>query len=178
MYELKQIDAKTLEGTVARWNAQLAELADKIPSSRYTRILDWARRFVDGDGDPNTYVYALCPCGASCEAHALLEISHALPNTDAAWLKVLQIHIEPRLDVSKEETIGHAAMRELARVASFALTEALGLTFDAHPSSSLKVYGATPLTLDFLEGIAAMLPDENGMNVAKKGNWLVIEKPI
>ncbi|WP_145930822.1 hypothetical protein [Acidihalobacter prosperus] len=172
---IKTIDQAIYDATHSVWTTQLQENEAEVPSSAYRRILEWAKRHVNGQQDKNTYCYVLSQEDKPYVACALLEISHARPQSDGPWLKVLQIHVQPKWEVSTldEETM---PLEELARLAASALVEAFGLTFEELPSCQLKVWCSTPLTKEFMQGIVLSLPATMGIKVATHGNWLVLEK--
>lgn len=171
MYQLLKIDEKILADTITEWRKQIADSSGDLLATRYERILDWAQKHVDGNRDENTYVYALVHNNSPNVACALLDLSHAQPRSNAPWLKVLDITVEPRLDVNDTPDIA-----TLSAIAAAAIVETLELTFKEHPSTQLKVYGDSPLTKDFLEGIAGAMAPKLNISVSGHRKWLVIDK--
>lgn len=171
MYKLLKINQDLLTNTATEWRKQIADSSGELLANRFERILDWAKKHVDGNGDNNTYVYALVRTATPDSACALLDLSHAQPHSEAPWLKVLDITVEPRLDVNESPDIA-----ELSSIAAAAIVETLGLTFEKHPSTQLKVYGDSPLTKDFLEGIAGAMAPTLNISVSGHNKWLVIDK--
>jgi len=171
MFSFKEVNEKIYNDTKDEWESQISSFAGDILVTHYHRYLKWAKSYIDGDREANTYLYALTHKNKE-SAVAFVELSHARPNSNAPWLKVLDIHVEPRLDTSE-----NIDLHLLAKVASQAITETLGLTFKEYPSSQLKVYGTTPLNLDFLEGVASSCSLEDyRLDIKSQGNWLVINK--
>jgi hypothetical protein len=172
MYYLKLLTPEIFETTKASWIRQIQEAGEKIFANHYYRILDWGNKFVNGDCDENTYAYALIDEDKPGVARAILDITHARKNSYSPWLKVLAINVEPSLDVSCEPDL-----RMLSRIASKSITEALGLTFEDHLSSQLKVYCTEPFSLDFVEGVCASIDGfVDGVIFSTHSNWLVIDK--
>lgn len=171
-FRLMLTDATILTATVLAWRRQLASLVGKVPNTRTTQALKWASDLVGGDGEFGGYSYALVPEGDHA-AVALVELTHAFPGHPNARLKVLRIHVEPRLDVAA--IAGDPPLIELAQIAATILTEVLGLTFDELPAAQMRVWGSSPLTRDFLAATAAHLLDSANMKVHLEGAWLVIE---
>lgn len=177
MYTLKQFDADLASSTRKDWCAQAKLHPGEVMVSSYERLLDWVDDItIAGDnGNGDTYAYGLVNDKKTNSACAILELSHARPNSDAPWLKVLSIHIEPRLEVNANEG---GVNKDLALVVSHAISESLDLTFNHYPSTQLKIYARTPLTIEFLGSVAYFIELNSGMNieVTAHGNWLVINK--
>ena len=174
MFQLKQFDTDLALETRKSWCAQAQKYPGDVMVSSYERLLDWVDNVVSGE-DNATFAYGLVREGQDGQACAILEFSHARPNSSEPWLKVLSIHIEPDLEVAANSG---EIQKDLANVVSNAVTESLGLTFQQYPSTQLKVYARTPLTIAFLEGVAYFIELNSQMNieVTAHGNWLVINK--
>lgn len=168
-FDFRKIDNKILTATAQIWEQQIDASDSDILPIHYFKTLEWARRHANGEVDPDCYVYALTDKGKD-NARAILDISHARPKSNEPWLKVLSITVEPRLDAAN-----NPPSSELGDIASHSLVESLGLTFQ-YPSKQLKVYGNSPLTRDFLEGIAVSMKQIPGLTVTVHGPWLVIDK--
>nr|VFJ42317.1 MAG: hypothetical protein BECKFW1821A_GA0114235_100177 [Candidatus Kentron sp. FW] len=169
MLKFLEMDKSLLTSTRRDWEEQLNRDPGEFLPGRYLSILDWTTKCVDGVGDHNTYAYAIVDDSKPDSARAILELSHARPNSDSPWLKVLSIHLEPNLDVSENDV----DISIMAEISILALRECLGLAFSTHPSDTLKVYAGTPLSLKFLRGLSEPLKDV-GINVSTHRNWLVL----
>lgn len=174
MYSFTPFTDELIQQTRDYWCQQAKEHPAEVMVSVYERLFDWVAKLISND-DSNTHAYVLAREASPNEPCAIVELSHARPDSTAPWLKVLSIHIEPRLEVaaSKGENL-----QELAHVVAYAVVESLGLTFQEYPSTQLKVYASTPLTISFLEGVAGFidLDDVDSLRVSAQGNWLVIDK--
>jgi hypothetical protein len=112
-------------------------------------------------------------------AKALLKLTYAHNLTDP-YVKLLEIHLEPNLDLENREHIESSLRREARSVVSHALINSLELTFEDLPSSRLKVYGRTEQMRTFfdftLDSLAenGLLPD--GLDIERQGYWLVFNK--
>lgn len=171
MFTLKAVTKESLEATRFRWQAQMSRRKGEILESRYLMILDWFDRIVEKNSG-NTMAYALERDSSPGYACAMLELSHARPESDQPWLKVLSIHVEPCLDVAGDD----APITELAKIAAHAIVESLGLTFEQYPAKKLKVYAEAPLNRTFLEGIVGNITITEPFTITTHGNWLVIDK--
>ncbi len=174
MFQLKRFDADIASATRKEWCHQAEKYPGEVMVSSYERLLDWVDCVVAGQ-ENTTFAYALVREKQPDQACAILELSHARPASTEPWLKVLSIHIEPTLEVAAN--LGEI-QKDLAKVVSNAVTESLGLTFNHYPSTKLKVYARTPLTIAFLEGVAYFIELNTDMNieVTVHGNWLIIDK--
>lgn len=175
MYTFCRMDTEVLQSTRIEWVRQLTAAKGQIMPAHFEGILDWVEKLISlGDDHQNQFAYCILKKEGNY-ASAVLEISHARPESNSPWLKLLSIHVEPRLDIAacNKETL---PLADLAHIGSMALTESLQLTFDEHPSGQLKVYCGQALDLRFLEGVAAMMPRNLGFGFSTHGNWLVIDK--
>nr|VFK13122.1 MAG: hypothetical protein BECKLFY1418C_GA0070996_100269 [Candidatus Kentron sp. LFY] len=169
MLEFLEMNNSLLTSTRRDWMAQIERNPAEFLVGRYLSILDWTSKCIQSNGDENTYAYAIIDSDRPNSARALLELSHARPNSDSPWLKVLSIHLEPNLDVSENDV----DISIMAEISVLALKECLKLAFSTHPSDTLKVYAGTPLSLKFLRGLCEPLKDL-GVNISTHRNWLVL----
>jgi len=158
-----QIAAETRD----EWLKQIERDPSEFVHGRYIRILDWANNLAE-NSEENLYAYAITSGTNKNHAHAILELSHARPQSDAPWLKVLSIHVEPDLDVSRMP----ADIQMLADISVLAIKECLRLAFTAHKSETLKVYAEEPISLPFLQWITAPLSKE--LTISTHNRWLVL----
>jgi hypothetical protein len=173
-----------LEKTREEWARQIESInqeEDIVLPTNYERIVDWAEKTVKSEDE----IFAR-PHGVTSDlnggpeyAKALLKITYA-HNRKPAYVKLLEIHLEPELDLDGREQIEFSDRKEARRVVSNALLNSLELIFTDLPSSKLKVYGRTEqmksffdLTIDTLEEEGS-LPD--GLDIEREGSWLVFDK--
>lgn len=173
MYNFQRVGVDALAATRTVWEHQIAQLAGEVAPSMYEGVLAFADQCVNGTPDRGMHAYGLFRDGEQ-HACAVLQISYVqVPGQQ--WLKVLEITVEPRLDVSDGDGAS-PPIRELAKLAASALVESLGLTYETHPCDTLKVYGRTPFTVDFLQGVYANLSghQDEELGMGREGNWFVI----
>ncbi|MBF0584885.1 MAG: hypothetical protein HQL80_11725 [Magnetococcales bacterium] len=173
IFEFKQIDDNDARATVAAWREQVEKFGDIVNPSYYRMIFDWVLKTASNGGDPGSYAYGLFkPGGQPSEAQALLAITHAGEKSDAPWLKLLSLYVSPEYDAESETRVV-----ELGQITVQAIIESFELTFDKHPSDSLKICSAgSTLDRGFLRGLSAQLNDR-GIRARMSGNWLICERP-
>jgi hypothetical protein len=179
-YSLQRIDSQLVRSTHTAWSDQLTRLSspeDYVLVSHYERILLWIQNFTDGlNVSKGENWYGLVDVQQGYPV-ALLELIHARPESDAPWLKLLNLYVEPRLDVEKRELGDSSTISEAAEVVVASITEALILTFEDLPSAQLKIYGRTEQMKGFFEGLVATFDDPvPGIKVKLEGRWLVFDK--
>nr|VFK57652.1 MAG: hypothetical protein BECKTUN1418F_GA0071002_112312 [Candidatus Kentron sp. TUN]VFK64951.1 MAG: hypothetical protein BECKTUN1418D_GA0071000_13021 [Candidatus Kentron sp. TUN]VFK65996.1 MAG: hypothetical protein BECKTUN1418E_GA0071001_111812 [Candidatus Kentron sp. TUN] len=169
MLNLSKINPELLKGTRSEWLDQIDHDPAEFLPGRYISTLDWTKKCVHDEGDGNIYAYAVVDNDRPDSARAILQLSHARPNSDSPWLKVLSIHLEPNLDISRNDE----DISLIAEISIVALKGCLDLTFQEYPSNTLKLYAGTPLSLEFLRGLSQPLK-EFGIGISTHGNWLVL----
>jgi len=178
MYQLQSISTELVDHTNAAWNAQIAVCGEDIFISHYEMVMDWAKKYADGQGDDGCHVYGLVADGADY-ACAYLELSHAGKHLNEPWLKVLAVYIEPALDVNNQDANQEDLLDKITDILGYSLVESLRLTMGEHPSSKLKVYAKTDDHLGFFQAMAASARKSGqipGLKVSTHGRWLVFEK--
>lgn len=174
MFEIQKFTQELLDATRDEWCKQAKQVEGDVLLTHYVRMMDWVQKVLDGECDNYIYAYALVRESSPDIACAILDISHALPNSDKPWLKVLNICIEPELDAAV--SLGEN-MIVMGGIVAASIVESLGLTFEDHPSTQLKVHAVNPLTVEFLEGVTSVnIDDKMGLKVTTHGGWLVIDK--
>lgn len=180
MYRLISVNKDLADRTRSKWSEQIAARSSGILITHYERILDWADKFVTGKGDKDCFIYGLVCNDGSKHACAILEISHALPNSRKPWLKVLSVYLEPDLDVGDQDSVKSDILGRISGILGYSLVESLKLTVKAHPSNTLKVYARSDFAKGFFEALAAevMRSDEiPGLRLSVQGRWLVFDLP-
>ncbi len=174
-YNIKLSESSLFEKSKSEWVSQAGQLNDDVG----VMIVDDVIGIFDGvNDDPNT-TYFLVKNGANYGC-AILKILHAMPQSDDSWLKLLKIHLEPRLNLDDKNytTVGDA--EELIEVLAWSIIESIQLIFISDVKK-LKIYGRTPImSLMF----SALLAQENlkitlsdmGLSARSEGRWLVVEK--
>jgi hypothetical protein len=177
MFTFQEVSEGILDATIHEWASQIADLPGDVIPAYYSGVLDLARKCAEGQADQGIFMHALIRDGET-HACALCYLSYVKkPLESDRWLKLLAISVEPKLEVSSTSE-GVANIQELSRIASAALVETLGKTYEAYPCGLLKVYGRTPFTVTFLEGVTGNLEEDDvdGLKIFRQGNWLILEK--
>lgn len=172
-------DEAVWEATLTRWKTDALAVGEEgvFIASDVEQRLNWIRQLTLEE--KNLHGYFLVKDGNSF-ASALLEISHAMPGTDAAWLKLLNITLQPSLSFALEQrTLG--GFNEAFPVLTQSIIHVLKLTFDEHPSKVLKIYGRTEEVRGLFAAIASSGVLSSGLemfglSVKFEGNWLVLTK--
>jgi hypothetical protein len=112
-------------------------------------------------------------------ASSIIEVSHALPQSDKPWLKLLNLTLRPGLLPKGDDS--EEILKEGFSVIAFSVTHAVELIFHELPATKLKIYGRTTEMISFFKGIissgfldAAL--DAINLNMKIESNWLVIAK--
>ncbi|MCS3750590.1 hypothetical protein GGQ19_001759 [Salinibacter ruber] len=182
MPEVREFDSELLEQTRKEWNKQVTsakEEDDIVLAGDYDVILGWVESVLKDDS--GKYKYAR-PCGVfwgDGYARSVLKLTHAEPHSDEPWLKLLQVYLEPRVDIDQRTSLTQGALKKAERVLSVSITKAIELTHDDIPAEILKIYGRTEKMRGLLNGIVASLPEDENLpgieEVSMHGNWLVID---
>ena len=164
--------------TKAEWQGQLDANPENTSATYYEAGLDFLERTVDGKtmtGDGGGCVCAISENGNSY-ASALIVVSHARAKTPAAFLKMLNVYVQPNLNLADS----NPNMAELAWITATAITGCLGLTYEAFPSEQLKIHAAFPLDQQFLASVTTLMLREKDFSanfiVSINGTWLVVTK--
>lgn len=182
--DFRPLSLDLLETTREEWSQQIETINQQqgiILPTNYERIVDWAEKTVQSEEE----IYAR-PHGVTSEqdgepdyAKALLKLTYA-HNRNPAYVKLLEMHLEPRLDLEGRDQIEFSDRKEARRVVSYGLINSLELTFDDLPSSKLKVYGRTEQMRSFFDFAIDGLEEEgqlpDGLDIERQGSWLVFDR--
>ncbi|MDQ6988647.1 MAG: hypothetical protein Q9M19_02100 [Mariprofundaceae bacterium] len=166
---LKEIDARTLAAIEIEWLEQL-EVIDINPA-RCLGALSRATKVINGDHN-NQFAYVHVSVSGSFNGIVLM--SHALPKSNAPWLKVLELTLAPTLVDEQHPT----AISELTKIGSSVIDEVFTLSIDKHKSESVKIYGDSIMDVRMWREAITKLKDAVGMPyvATSHGRWLVLEK--
>jgi len=170
MFHFKKLTPTLFRTTEKEWMIQIEKANGEIFASHYRQVLDRGKKSIKKQCDKNLYTYALTQKENPDLASAILEISHACPTAEAPWLKLLAINIAPSFDA-----VYTPDSRVLAKIVATAITESFELTFTDCVSEQLKVYCATPFSIEFVEGVCSGIKNFDGVNFSTSGNWFVIK---
>lgn len=172
------VDRDLLERTKGAWSQQLSENPENASATYYDAALDYCGRTVDGKtltADGGGCLCAVVENGRDSAA-ALLVVSHAKARSDKAFLKMLDVYVQPNLNLADSEP----NYSELAWIAATAIIGCLGLTYDDFPSHQLKLHTAFPLDTAFMSAITAVIFGQGELaehyEVSHQSNWLVVTK--
>lgn len=174
-FKLQELTGEFGDNTREEWGKQTSKFTedeDLLLVSKYESSLKYA---LDHDG--NAVFYGLSREGENY-ACAILQLTVKLPETKSAGLRLLDIDMEPRLDVENRKI--ESSLDEAVKVISNCIAHAFNLTFDEIPAKTYKIYGRTDHMEIILEEVKKMIlaSDElKGVLDAKfQGRWLLIEK--
>lgn len=171
-------DQKLWENTLSQWKEETLSFGDDgvFLASDIEQRLNGLKQ--QTEREKHFYCYFLVRDGAEF-ASSLLEISHAMPKSKSAWLKLLSITIRPSLIYAAD---GDAAnFKEAFTVLAFSITHAMELMFREHKSKELKIYGRTPEMVYFFKAIVSTgqldtVLDTLGVDARLEGRWLVLSR--
>ena len=180
-FQMGPLEGDVAEATEKHWLEQMEDFTepeDIVLLSNYERLLDWTLKHTNGKDDGLVYGLVNPDRGY---AQAIVELTHARPHSNSPWLKLLDIHLEPRLDVDNREEINSEYYKEVFAVLTATITLSLGKTFNDHPARQLKVYGRTSEMRGLFDAFVAISNEENipvpNLRVKRQGRWLVFDKP-
>lgn len=169
-YKLKRFDAESLAATEVNWRKQIVRHKDELIRTEYDRILKEMRENAIYDNERELFIYGVFEDG-SPTASALVEVLY--PKAGRRWLKQLDLHLSPVLDLSFYKD--NVDLLGLSQVFGAAVAGTLRLTKD-HPSQQVKLYGRSGTLLNYLKGLAVALGGEPSLKEIKitvEGRWLV-----
>jgi hypothetical protein len=181
--EFSHITPEIIEATRKEWLRQVDKINqedDIVLPSNYERVVDWADKSIRSEEEVYAQPHGVLTQGEeTMYAKAILKLTYAR-NRTPPYIKLLEIHLEPRLDLEGRDQIGYALTKEARRVVSQALINSLKLTFDKFPSPRLKVYGRTEQMRSFYDLIVVNIEESDflpeGLDVERQGSWLVLNK--
>jgi len=184
-YEFMEITEDLLNGTREEWLDQISAIesnGESILVSAYEQTLDWAEKNLNTRNTKDVCTYTLKRTD-DIHACAILELSHARKETDTPWLKLLNIRMEPQLDIDQREQITTEGLFEAYKVLGASIVNSLELTFTRMKSKQLKIYARTDEMLGLFDGTLAGLSEEKqeiikdiGFKLRKEARWLVFDK--
>lgn len=172
------VDKGLFDRTYGAWTQQLSENTENTSATYYAAGLDYCSRTIDGrtlTADGGGCLCAVVETDKDTAA-ALLVVSHARAKSDKAFLKMLDVYVQPNLNLADVEP----NYSELAWIAATAIVGCLGLTYDDYPSHQLKLHTAFPLDKAFMTAVTAVIFGQGELaehyEVSQHGNWLVLTK--
>jgi hypothetical protein len=171
-YRLDKFTSVSFGKTKASWEAQLAANKEAVFSSEYLMILDYCSKCLDYAGNNgNSYTYGIFKDNND-EADALIEIVYQ--KEGRKWLKLLNLHLCPAVDVSFQTQ--NVNIAQISAIFSAALAGTVYLTSTDHPTNVTKLYGRSGTLLSFLKGIGAYIQaNVPTISVSVEGRWLVMK---
>lgn len=162
-----------LDNTVGEWADQVNNFSHDEKMALGTFYFSKLKYMKESEHDGDLGFYGLAEQGGY--ARSVLELKHR--QGAVAQLRVLNIHLEPRLDVEQRDGMD---IREAVGLVTRTLSEALRLTFEEAPSDELKVYARNDHMKGFLETVATHLQvgtgEVPGLSIDTEGRWLVFKK--
>lgn len=168
----------TWQATIDQWKADALAIGDEgvFLSSDIEQRLTWLKKQSETEKDIHNYFLVK---EGSLVASSLLEMAHAMPKSEDAWLKFLSLTLHP--SITPREGMGIEAMTEGFTVIVSSVVFAIGLIFTKHVSKELKIYGRTSEICKLFDGIisSGVLNtelDKLGLLGRLEGKWLVLTK--
>lgn len=172
------IDQQLFDVTRGAWQSQLSENPENTSEAYYTAGLTFLQTVIGGGAfgaDNKGCVCAVVEDGNSFAA-ALIVVSHAKAKTTDAYLKMLDVYVQPTLNLAD----AGPNYAELAWIASTAIIGGLGLTYETFPSKQLKIHTVFPLDKGFFIAITTAMMQQRefaaNYDVSYHANWLVVNK--
>ncbi|WP_420456632.1 hypothetical protein [Rubrivirga sp.] len=178
MYNAKPFRGKLASRTKEEWEKQIEAFErdeDVLLASMYEARLAFASKHKDTG--PYGFHYGIVAEGKDY-AQAVIEVTHK--RVREPQLKLLQITLEPHLDLDNRDGAVIAAPEEGLQLLVSSITAALRLTFTDHPSLVLKIYARTDYMRAFLAQVAEVLsrdetPIPEGLYIEWEGRWLLFK---
>jgi len=172
-FTFREVDNACLDLTHEAWMSFIQSNEENVSSRTYEAFLASSRKSIPGNapqGDSPTALYGVFSDGAAV-ASALVTLVHARPKSQNPWLKLMDVYVEPSLDVAQAEpNVG-----QLAWIAATAVTGALALTYDVMGAKELKIWANVPMTKEFVTAVSTALFD-GAFVVGSHGNWLIVTR--
>lgn len=133
-----EFDAESINQTREDWLSQIHS-DPNIYGSTYFSFLDWVVARVEHPEyeQSDYYFYGLHFQDSPEKASVILEVSHARPNSNAPWLKILRIRTEP---VLSPDATDYDDKKNIAAIGS-AFVRGMHLAHhDAHPTEKVKFH--------------------------------------
>ena len=170
-------DAAIWQDTLEHWKAEAQAIGDEgvFLSFDVEQRLNGLK--LQSEREENLHCYFLVKNGNRF-ASSVLEVSHALPNSDKPWLKLLNITLCPSLQPPYKAV---EALKEAFSVLVHSITHVVELIFHEHPSKELKIYGRTPEMVSLFEGVVSSgildTPlDALQLSIRIESKWLVLSR--
>jgi len=166
--KLVKIDNQVLSIIESQWDKDLDEF-DAVHPARCRGAIARAKDCLDTKADHNVHPYAVIDSSEGYEAIILL--SHAMPNTHKAWLKMLELTLRPRYAAD-----GMACdLDNLIDIGACVIADLYDLSSDEHKSDKIKIYGDSLMDARIWRAVAkridaATVPFE----LSHHGQWLVL----
>jgi hypothetical protein len=169
-YKLKRFEQASLSATQTNWQKQCERHPNDLIPTEYERILKWTAENAIYEKARETFAYGVFE-GDSHTASAVLEVLY--PKAGRRWLKQLDLHLAPSLDLSFYTD--NVDLEAIGNIFGAGVAGVLRLTAD-HPAKEVKLYGRSGTLLTYLKGLAAKLegnPAMKDFRITVEGRWLV-----
>jgi hypothetical protein len=158
----------------AEWDTEL-RLDEAPPTDLYESMMNHAGTIIEQrDGDPKYGIFAVAHCEDGCDVdgppyEAFVHISHKLPNTSDATLRVLWNLFAPRHQMDIRAA-------ELARIMTAIVMGAFDLSRTHMPARQIKMYLGNAIDREFATIAAAFLEtNDASISFAVHRSWLHIQ---
>lgn len=171
----QEVDTDCLAKTKLEWDGQVASNPSSASGGTYSAQFAYWTRLIDGSaprGDSPGAIYGVFRDGAHPKACALMNLIYAQAKSPKARLKLLELFVEPNLNLSDAEP----EWQELAWIAATVVVGAIDLTFNTYKCKQLKIWANIPMTQNFLAGVTTLLLPSEHFKVSVHGNWMVVNR--
>lgn len=175
---IRRVDAELMKATAQAWQQQIEADPENTAQPYYEACLPYCDRIVQGSiptGDGEVCVAAV-KADDDSHASALLVLAHPATKRDGRPLRMLNLYIQPSLNLADREP----NIAALAWIAANAVVGALELTYQDMPAGSLKIHTAFPLDHEFMTAITTVLFSNEKLSdsysVTSHGVWLIVNK--
>jgi len=181
MFRLEPITNNDVwQATLDAWKRDASESSDEgvFLESDVNSRLHWQRE--QAESAANSHGYFIVENGQQI-ASSLLEVNHAMPNSNKPWLKLLSISLRPSLVLDVNEGANEEALKKVFVVLVSSIVHATELIFHQHPSRELKIYGRTPEMMSLFKGIVSAgaldaVLESIGLSARVESKWLVLAR--
>ena len=186
MYKLVKCTNELLENTKIQWLSKAKTLGDLgvfIATDIENKFLGFEKQ---DTATSDLHMYCLIDDpeqneNPEADAKSILQIIHALPNSDNGWLKLLDITLDPVLTFDSGSVTEEEAKKSFMVLANSIIWSMTLIFKDFKDAGSIKIYGRTDIMRDmFVSLLSTGMLHEHlspiGVNVRKESTWLVFEK--
>ena len=178
MYTINENTLELRELSEQAWILQAQDTEGATDPDISLMVIDDVKTIFDSLDQNGEQTYFLVKDGENYGC-AILKITHAAPSKNKQWLKLLKIHLEPRLEAVKDLR-AHVNLKQVMEVLAWAILKTIDFTFSKE-INTVKIYGRTDRMLIMFESLLAIDKFSSDLSSHKlkgrtEGRWLLIER--